>query len=35
MRHEALMRRFDFPRASYKPKLGAVLLIELITRAVL
>jgi len=35
MRREALMRRFNFPTASHKPKLGAVLLIELITRAVL
>jgi len=35
MRREATMRRFNFPRASHKPKLRAVLLIELITRAVL
>jgi len=35
MRHEVLMGRFNFPRASHKPKLRAVLLIELITRAVL
>jgi len=31
----ALMRSFNFPRASHKRKLSAVLLIELITRAVL
>jgi len=35
MRRKALMRRFNFPRASHKPKLGAVSLIELTTRAVL
>jgi len=35
MRRETLMRRFNFPRASHKRKLSAVLLIEPTTRAVL
>jgi len=35
MRREALMHRFNFPTASHKPKLDAVLLTELIPRAVL